>query len=84
MKLHKIILLTAVGALTADVVLPHDYELVSLTQQIAPPQPAQPVQSDHDHQSTEGEGPTTLVVGTQASGAFTNTTAATMIMNNWS
>jgi hypothetical protein len=81
MKLHKIILLTAAAALTADVVVPHSYTLVSLTQQIAPTQPAQPVQPDHDHQSTEDEGPTTLAVGSQASGAFVNTTAATMILN---
>jgi len=82
MKFHKIILLTAVAALTADIVVPHGYELVSLTRRIAPSQPAQPVQPDHDHQPTGGEGPTTLAVGSQASGAFVNSTAATMAMSN--
>jgi hypothetical protein len=82
MKLHKIILLTAVAALTAHIVEPHGCELVSLTQQIAPSQPAQPLQPDHDHQPTGGEGPTTLAVGSQASGAFVNSTATTMTASN--
>ena len=76
MKRHdKIILLTAIAALTADVVLPRGYVSVSLTQMIAQSQPAQPAEPEHDYQPTRGEGPTTIAVGFAASGTATNTTS---------
>ena len=79
MKLSKVILFTAVAAIAADAIIPNDYKAVGLTQLIAasqPAQPAMPVQQEHDHQPTGGEGPTTIVIGFQTSG--TNTTATTV------
>jgi hypothetical protein len=85
MKPYKIILLTAVFAVTAEAVVPHGYEHVSLAQQIVPRQPAQPVepgQSDDQHEPVGGEGPTFLV-GYSASAA-TNTTATIIrSRSNW-
>ena len=85
MKPYKIILLTAVVAVTAEAVVPHGYEHMSLAQQIAPRQPAQPIepgQPDDRHEPVGGEGPTFLV-GYSAS-ASTNTTATTITYrSNW-
>jgi len=79
MKFSKAILFTAVAAIAADAIIPNDYKAVSLTQLIAasqPTQPTMPVQQEHDHQPTGGEGSTTIVIGSQTSG--TNTTATTV------
>jgi hypothetical protein len=74
MKYKEAILITALGAVTFNVVAPHGYTVLSLADHIAPMQQAEPADQEHDHQPIEGEGPTTLV-GIAASGYFTNTTA---------